>query len=1174
MPKSFQLHDIVLTNPPRSPIEDWARQQRTALAVAEHFQQGRDTVLLADEVGMGKTYVALPVIANYLFQSPSNDCKVLLVVPPSSVLRAKWQGEISSFNEHYLTQAARARKGMQPILIGNYWDLLRNLKDFCNQKVLRVDEELRLCFTWCIFNWAYTSGLLGKKRRILWADISGLHIHDLRIVSFLAHYSEHAISRFLDADYRLRAHDYQDMFRSFDGRSNFGRADIAILFKRFAGEQDKYEPNVYIIGMNALTRPRIDDSNNKFLSKYLLAHLLYRRRSETWKTHVVALVQANILPDEYAEKHSHRWRIYLNSMDELVRSEFYGLRDAVLHAIKTPEIQEAWASLSAEIMLGNTHGAQAFFNQLGNLVFDTQLGRANIGLAVVDEVHNWKGGAYGAHAFRDYYSKNISNKLVMSATPFQMEEGEMDRLFGFVQAPGGGSEATMQALYAQDGEIPRCLMASDEFRKAWQALSASPIQAARLQNVFDTANVDAIESTAKRLAGDHTESEEMRKFATALGVYRNAIRDMQKRLGQVVIRHNKSRVKRNFGIGADFDRPISSVAHNALYPAVGYASADDAMVNFIGMRLGQLVQREEKKSYKANARLLGGMTSSTAAFRASTDQIGKTPETKAYRDMFERILFARTHPKVAVTVDRAFRNFEAGRKTLIFCERVATLGEIEQALKSKIDGFISSQGTSSAIERRDLLKRRDLLENIWWHSLWESIDQRATGAALLSDYLPDAQEFARLCLVKLGVHPSARRIIKLIDIWLIARAFDQDKLAQTPWVTALGYFSRTAKLLVAELDQESFQNLRDFLAPSRGEQDGSDDSGEGGAEHDENEREFKSITAAIDAVARQQYKERRSLWLMNEGGDFHLLLWSLLASEASQLRQQHVSDAPSDLDSQSAMVFFDVLDDLMTGIRKFILRDDLLVRYERSSQAESTFARIAEGMRSMRIGHDSSMLVRAARFLISLNDADGSISRSSLTQSKRKNLWQGVSIGRVGSVATLDGSTPGASRAGLCAAFNSPLLPDILICTSIGSEGIDLHRQCAEVIHHDLPWNPAKLEQRNGRVDRVGSLAAISDDLFINIGIPFLANNYEEHQYRKVYARAQKFEVLLGQPDFESTDIEEDDYSKDGESAVEVQAETDSDDGFLHNLPQAVVESLRLDLSVRAGNLTGMDKGS
>ena len=42
----------------------------------------------------------------------------------------------------------------------------------------------------------------------------------------------------------------------------------------------------------------------------------------------------------------------------------------------------------------------------------------------------------------------------------------------------------------------------------------------------------------------------------------------------------------------------------------------------------------------------------------------------------------------------------------------------------------------------------------------------------------------------------------------------------------------------------------------------------------------------------------------------------------------------------------------------------------------------------------------------------------------------------------------------------------ILICTDAAREGVNLQSYCADLIHFDLPWNPARLEQRNGRIDR------------------------------------------------------------------------------------------------------------
>jgi superfamily II DNA or RNA helicase len=48
----------------------------------------------------------------------------------------------------------------------------------------------------------------------------------------------------------------------------------------------------------------------------------------------------------------------------------------------------------------------------------------------------------------------------------------------------------------------------------------------------------------------------------------------------------------------------------------------------------------------------------------------------------------------------------------------------------------------------------------------------------------------------------------------------------------------------------------------------------------------------------------------------------------------------------------------------------------------------------------------------------------------------------------------------------------ILLATDAASEGIDLQRHCHRVVHYEIPWNPNRLEQRNGRVDRHGQTAS------------------------------------------------------------------------------------------------------
>jgi SNF2 family DNA or RNA helicase len=112
--------------------------------------------------------------------------------------------------------------------------------------------------------------------------------------------------------------------------------------------------------------------------------------------------------------------------------------------------------------------------------------------------------------------------------------------------------------------------------------------------------------------------------------------------------------------------------------------------------------------------------------------------------------------------------------------------------------------------------------------------------------------------------------------------------------------------------------------------------------------------------------------------------------------------------------------------------------------------------------------------------------------------------------------------------FNGLVNPFVLLVSRVGEEGIDLQQQCRYIIHYDLEWNPARMEQREGRVDRVGWGRA--DEGYIDVRFMLLKGTYEERIFHAVMQRDQWFQVLigskrkeLGQPDDDETAMKAED---------------------------------------------------
>ncbi len=115
----------------------------------------------------------------------------------------------------------------------------------------------------------------------------------------------------------------------------------------------------------------------------------------------------------------------------------------------------------------------------------------------------------------------------------------------------------------------------------------------------------------------------------------------------------------------------------------------------------------------------------------------------------------------------------------------------------------------------------------------------------------------------------------------------------------------------------------------------------------------------------------------------------------------------------------------------------------------------------------------------------------------------------VANVRRVYGDTRDETRDRIMLTFNTPFYPEILIASSVMAEGVDLHLNCRHVIHHDLDWNPSSLEQRTGRIDRLGSKAEQAGKP-IRVYLPYVEGCQDEKLFRVVMDREQWFGVVMG----------------------------------------------------------------
>jgi len=125
--------------------------------------------------------------------------------------------------------------------------------------------------------------------------------------------------------------------------------------------------------------------------------------------------------------------------------------------------------------------------------------------------------------------------------------------------------------------------------------------------------------------------------------------------------------------------------------------------------------------------------------------------------------------------------------------------------------------------------------------------------------------------------------------------------------------------------------------------------------------------------------------------------------------------------------------------------------------------------------------------------------KATLRYLQRRLLAEGIGC------ALIHGDLNDDERAAEMESFREKAEVRVLLSSEVGSEGIDL-QFCRVVVNYDLPWNPMRVEQRIGRIDRVGQKAERLTIVHFKV-----KDTVEERLYDKLHSKLRVFEESIGE---------------------------------------------------------------
>jgi Helicase conserved C-terminal domain len=1188
--------------------EDTRRQVATAnwllKAFSEPLPGRREVQLLADEVGLGKTFVALaaaysllravrtqPEVADEVGLGKCYRAAVVVVPSGNHALARKWHQEVEALRTRCST-APKETDWFQSRICDNAYELVEGLRRASD---LRRNARRNPCVLICTAN-VFSKKVpdVGERLRFLAACLfrwwgNRLSIHErFRIVT--------------------RAADV----RGFSGWAQFARrvgtADYEVDLWNFRDHEDYLTPA--------------------------------ERQRGNWPEDVERLYEQT--PFSYSDVTAALESFYRTEEGQAILDE---------ETLTSRDGYEEPAGLlpyckDAAQRRGHAewyfHGFKArllgLYKELAH-----HLIRQDVPLVIVDEAHHWRHShRKDCQSFRDRLAPIARRLLLLTATPFQLHRDELLEVLSVGDAMESAiGEDRGRYLRKLRERIQEATAVSEAagvaFSREWGSL---PEQFARVDPRFDTEKGVLPSTTDPR-------TEELARLWAAVaalepgngpnwsGVVPGPLRPFfararelqasNDRLGAamrtLIIRHRRSVAHRHLLIGREYpasaDGPTRPDQH-LLHLAPGACIPPHAeLAQYLLMKVVADASRGKHRTtlgmdltgcYTTLWESREGEKAAEAATRGNNQRLFRIlQQLTGHREGKDNREDAR-HPKLQIVLEEVLRRWDQGEKTLLFCFRVPTARTlarllargVEQRLRRSRRALLESRGTEATAEadidramqqfRRSLTARDGSGVPLF---LDRVLLGRFQALGLTMPMLTDVDRknvaalYARARVAGSTLFRGGDRL--RLDRVFLNRAIEQVWAARllnerSSWWPGRPTAEREeTKFLLERIADEAWIRFRYGIAElsrRRGEADGDT------APTDFVARSSLSGWYDLDSVPADEAAKvvEEALNAAPPGGRMSLVD-TLVAGPnllvpvgpevdflgtAGRERADRMRDLLFRMTVSQGAWEWGERAKVLDAVVRALLREDILLRLPRNvfRDADETWAAgILRGLHEPPgSGQLEPLAGRVEEFLGELIE---------MGPTEREAHLRYAMNPKAEAVVLVTGES-GIDRDAVFNGFNTPLLPDILVCTQVGQEGIDLHRHCRHVVHYDLGWNPATLEQRTGRTDRLGSKALRERSLALaaqtasercakpgaafpglDIALPYLAGTYDERVYDRLRSRAQTFEILTG-----------------GDPSADSGGETnwlDPDDVGSPTgtdyvaLPNDMLAQLRVNLSVEAG---------